>query len=269
MKAIPPLGSPDGAPWVDANAATNEDGSIICAAFFNTLNAELPNLIAMAGLTPNKDDLTQIYQAVQKMIADGSVAVDPAATTVAGITRYATSQETIDGAEQSAAVTPYGLMAALLQASPPGAVGLFARQTAPAGWLKANGEEVSRTAYANLFAAIGTLFGEGDGSTTFNIPDLRGLFLRALDDGKGIDPDRVLGTEQGDTIRNITGSFMSPIEHNIGTGAFFVPDTSGITRNGAPLAIQGYEVLFDASSVVPTANENRPVNAALLCCIKY
>ncbi|WP_228368206.1 phage tail-collar fiber domain-containing protein, partial [Klebsiella pneumoniae] len=64
--------------------------------------------------------------------------------------------------------------------APAGAVVHFARTTAPAGWLKANGTAVSRTAYAALFAAIGTTYGAGDGFNTFNLPDLRGEFIRGF-----------------------------------------------------------------------------------------
>ena len=93
---------------------------------------------------------------------------------------------------------------------PSGAVLYFAGQTAPSGWLKANGAAVSRTAYAALFAAIGTTYGAGDGSTTFNLPDLRGEFMRGWDDGRGIDRGRAFGSAQGDAIRNITGSLSAP-----------------------------------------------------------
>ena len=55
------------------------------------------------------------------------------------------------------------------------------------GWLKANGAAVSRTAYGDLFAKIGTVFGSRDGSTTFNLPDLRGEFIRGWDNGRGVD----------------------------------------------------------------------------------
>ena len=75
-------------------------------------------------------------------------------------------------------------------------VSAFARSTAPAGWLKANGAAVSRTTYADLFAAIGTTFGAGDGSTTFNLPDLRGEFLRGWDDARGVDSGRTFGSWQ-------------------------------------------------------------------------
>lgn len=80
--------------------------------------------------------------------------------------------------------------------SPPGQIAFFGRQTAPAGWMKANGAAVSRTAYAALFAAIGTTFGAGDGFNTFNLPDMRGEFPRGWDDGRGADGGRALGSQQ-------------------------------------------------------------------------
>lgn len=58
--------------------------------------------------------------------------------------------------------------------TPVGSISLFAGTTAPSGWLICDGSAVSRTTYANLFSVIGTTYGTGDGSTTFNIPDLQG-----------------------------------------------------------------------------------------------
>lgn len=84
------------------------------------------------------------------------------------------------------------------QLAPPGLIGAFARISPPTGWLRANGAEVSRTAYPELFAAIGTLFGAGNGYDTFNLPEIRGEHIRFLDDGRGIDPGRGLGTLQLD-----------------------------------------------------------------------
>jgi len=77
-----------------------------------------------------------------------------------------------------------------------GQVASFAMTTAPAGWLKCNGAAISRTTFADLFAKIGTTFGAGDGSTTFNLPDLRGEFLRGWDDGRGVDTARAFGGRQ-------------------------------------------------------------------------
>ena len=85
-------------------------------------------------------------------------------------------------------------------AMPAGALLAFAGPNIPAGFLLANGAAVSRSSYANLFAAIGTTYGAGDGSTTFNLPDARGVFLRGLDNGRGLDSGRSLGSYQGDTF---------------------------------------------------------------------
>jgi microcystin-dependent protein len=64
---------------------------------------------------------------------------------------------------------------------PPGSLMAYAASTAPSGWLSCNGAAVLRATYADLFSAISTTWGTGDGSTTFNVPDLRGQFLRGYD----------------------------------------------------------------------------------------
>lgn len=93
------------------------------------------------------------------------------------------------------------------QKAPASSIMYFARLTAPAGWLKANGAAISRTAYAGLYAAIGTAFGAGDGFNTFNLPDLRGEFIRGWDDGRGVDPGRALNTRQaGDLASHSHGA---------------------------------------------------------------
>lgn len=82
------------------------------------------------------------------------------------------------------------------QAAPVASLVYMAVNVVPAGWLKANGAQVSRTTYAALFAVIGTSYGAGNGTTTFNLPDYRGYFLRAFDDGRGIDTGRVFSSTQ-------------------------------------------------------------------------
>ena len=163
------------------------------------------------------------------------------------------------------------------QAAPSGQIAFFAGSRAPAGWLKANGAAVSRTAYAALFAAIGTTYGAGDGSTTFNLPDLRGEFMRGWDDGRGIDHGRAFGSAHGDAIRHITGSidtgshnWQQLFDEATAKGALSISRRqwkkwTGDSGDGGnnPAAFD-----FDASRVVPTAPENRPRNIALLACIK-
>ena len=130
-----------------------------------------------------------------------------------------------------------------------GQVCMFAMSTAPSGFVKCNGALVSRATYAALFAAIGTVYGVGDGSTTFARPDLRGEFLRGLDDGRGVDASRALGSAQTDDFKSHTHA----ANHTIATAG-----ASGGTVN----------VVTGVSATGATGGtETRPRNIALLTCI--
>lgn len=150
-----------------------------------------------------------------------------------------------------------------------GAVQFFARSTAPAGWIKANGAAVSRTAYADLFAAIGTTFGAGNGSTTFNLPDLRGEFPRGWDDGRGVDSGREFGSFQKGTAAAIDDtSTIATVDVLRGT----VGSVGGDIYD--PAAYVGTTLSRLSSGVGNEANPvsgvvSRPRNIALLACIKY
>ena len=139
-------------------------------------------------------------------------------------------------------------------AGQPGDIKFTARSTAPTGWLKANGAAISRTAYADLFAAIGTRFGAGDGFNTFNLPDLRGEFIRGWDDGRGVDPYRQFGSWQADELKSHTHSISLRVdkEYNSGYSELW-RDGSGSTR----------------TTNATGGSETRPRNIALLACIKY
>lgn len=144
----------------------------------------------------------------------------------------------------------------------------------PGNMLICNGAAISRTEYATLFNDIGTTFGEGDGSTTFNIPDLRGVFIRGLDQGRGLDPDRQLGSYQEDAQQNITGEIgqFNNLAAFLGTpeGAFdfhnFGPQIGIRTTSATDNWIT---IDFDASRQVRTASEVRVKNVALVPCIYF
>lgn len=148
-----------------------------------------------------------------------------------------------------------------------GAVVAFAVNSPPTGWLTCNGGAFSRTTYATLFARIGTTFGSGDGSTTFNIPDLRGEFLRGVDAARGVNPGRVFGSLELDALQghghiNTIHTANGPP----GGGGEYV-------GAGAPGAIQVSGRVLDPvalnSGTPRIANETRSRNVALLFCIKY
>jgi microcystin-dependent protein len=133
-----------------------------------------------------------------------------------------------------------------------GAVAFFGLNTAPAGWLKANGALVSRTTYASLFAVIGTTYGAGDSSTTFALPDMRGEFPRGWSDGRAVDTGRVFGSAQAQAIQSHTHTSRG----SVGTG-------------GQQAFVQGSDT-FSISGVQATGGaETRPRNVALLACIKF
>jgi hypothetical protein len=103
---------------------------------------------------------------------------------------------------------------------PAGMVDAYAGETPPAGWLVCDGREVSRADYPGLFAAIGTTHGEGDGITTFNLPDYRGRFLRGVDDGVGRDPDADsraaanTGGNTGDAVGSVQEDMLKSHSHS-------------------------------------------------------
>jgi microcystin-dependent protein len=96
--------------------------------------------------------------------------------------------------------TPSALSAGLLRAMPVGGVLPYAGLTAPSGWLLCFGQAIGRTTYASLFAVIGTTYGSGDGSTTFNVPDLRGRAVAGQDDMGGTSANRLTSPLDGDTL---------------------------------------------------------------------
>ncbi len=146
----------------------------------------------------------------------------------------------------------------------PGSIVYHAKSAAPAGYLKANGGAVSRTTYSDLFAEIGTTFGTGDGSTTFNLPELRGEFLRAWDDSRGVDAGRAFGSAQAQQLLDHTHT-------NNGSNGFWVdaPGLGVINIGGATLNINRITATGTVSGGAGGGTENRPRNVALLACIKY
>lgn len=206
--------------------------------------------------------------------ADVATFTPTGATLAGGATTNATAPTTGDHLTNKTYVDAQVATAAARM--PSGAVTMHAANTAPTGWLECDGAAVSRTTYAALFTAIGTTWGVGDGSTTFNVPDLRGEFVRGWDHGKGTDAGRAFASAQQDSIQNITGGFSSrrttaasPEDLADWTGAFYDNGTGGsdlgTSVGGAVLRrITG----FDASRVVRASTETRPRSIALMYIIK-
>ena len=178
---------------------------------------------------------------------------------------------------------------------PVGSIQHFAMATAPNGWITCDGSAVSRTVkYNGLYAVISSTYGDGDGSTTFNLPDLRGKFIRVYDSSGLVDPLRTFGDSQVDA--------MEQHSHYSGIGTIFEPDIwcgAGHTNtNSLPVTRSAQAQIFGAqaaqydgitsdlisSGVAMTAagtgsnattncklssTETRPRNIAMNICIKY
>lgn len=171
------------------------------------------------------------------------------------------------------------------QQAPSSIIAPFARSTAPSGWLKANGAAVSRTAYADLFAAIGTTYGSGDGFNTFNLPDLRGEFIRGFDDARGVDSGRAMGSSQASTLTRLAANdyfgYDTPDLVVAAGTAYANADlvTSGIVSgaknaNGSDLGDMTVDNAVSGKLYTASINPSsrwigyRPRNVALLYCIK-
>ncbi len=149
-----------------------------------------------------------------------------------------------------------------------GMVAAFASNSAPTGWLAADGSAVSRTTYARLFSRIGTIYGAGNGTTTFNLPDGRGVFLRGFDAGRGLDSGRVFGSYQEDSVKTIDLRFYGRQGSGAGSRTVF-----SVENNRNALYTTG--ISQDDGSVQPafqqigSTSENRVKNLSQLMCIKY
>ena len=174
--------------------------------------------------------------------------------------------------------------------SPSGMIINYAGSTAPAGFLECDGSAISRSTYANLFSAIGTTYGTGDGSTTFNVPDLRGYFVRGWSNGGSIDPGRTLGSTQAAANDPHNHGINDPghahgvsdpgHQHNFTAagnpgggsgyqGAYFgnTPSIIGtwVQHAATGISIQGAGTGISTQS---SGTEARPINIALMYCIK-
>lgn len=151
---------------------------------------------------------------------------------------------------------------------PTGVILPYGAHTAPTGYLLCDGSAVSRTTYADLFAAIGVGAGSGDGSTTFNVPDLRGRFLRGRDEAVARDPDAATrtamntGGNTADNVFSLQSDANKSHSHTINGGA-----TGGGTTGNPQQVVQSDNGGLSMSTG-SSGSESRPINAYVVFIIK-
>lgn len=141
---------------------------------------------------------------------------------------------------------------------PPGSVLWYAGQTEPEGFFELDGSELSRDLYADLFAVLGTTFGAGNGATTFNIADVRGYFLRAWDNGRGLDVGRAFGSTQ-------SSQNLAHVHPSAPLGTLLGSTNSGSGLQGGSGTPVNYGVTVGSSG----GSEARPINIALMAIVKW
>lgn len=136
---------------------------------------------------------------------------------------------------------------------------LLLPNTVPAGWLLCNGAAVSRITYRNLFEVVSILYGSGNGGTTFNLPDLRGEFIRGWDNGRGVDTGRTVGSFQADEFKAHDHSLVGQLQA-------FTPATG----SGKFTLHSGVGSGFNSNYIENAGGaETRPRNIAMAYIIKF
>lgn len=183
----------------------------------------------------------------------------------------ASQEEALAGVLNTKIMTPFLVKlvidAATSLACPTGMIGFFALKSVPPGWLICNGSAVSRTTYAKLFSIWGTTWGEGDGSTTFNLPNLDGRFLEGTTDIAKVGQYVEAG------LPNITGDYqaLSAVNWQQANGAFYIDGVHGAIAQGIESQTSLSHMNFTASrlsAVFGNSQTVQPLSIRLLPCIK-
>lgn len=193
-------------------------------------------------------------------IQDGTIATADLAD--AGITTAKIANNAVDYSK---------LIAAVQQAlCPTGTILAWAGDNAPAGWQLCNGAAISRTANSALYAVVGNRFGSGDNSTTFNVPDFRGRFLRGRANGSTLDPDRNSRTAMapGGAVGDLVGSVQ---EDEFKSHNHALPRDTGGNNNmqtTTDTSNSDEDISENSPSGYRGGNETRPKNAYVNFIIK-
>jgi microcystin-dependent protein len=239
-------------------AATNTANTAITTA--NAANSTANGIAGTANTALTNANAAVVTANAAVVTANAaSVTATNAETTANAISSTAntalTTANAISSTANTALTNANAAIVAANAAVPAGSVFYFAANAAPTNFLKANGAAISRATYSALFTAVGTTFGVGDGSTTFNVPDLRGEFIRGWDDSRGIDSGRAFGSGQADGFKSHAHTVAMALSRTQAAG------------NVTPGSVIGSNGSITSSSVGGT--ETRPRNVALLACIKF
>lgn len=264
--SIANLVSPASASYVSAN------DSFVWESDVNTPAAMDNGPITIRNIDPSSNGIT--LQPPTPLAADFTLTlpVPPAATSFLTMTNTGVMNANV---AVSQGITLSMLALALQQAfCPTGSILAFGGDSAPAGFLMCQGSAVSRTTYPTLFALVGTRFGEGDGSTTFNLPDFRGRFLRGLTGASTMDPDSAsrtamaTGGATGNNVGSVQGHSFQSHFHLVGEFNVEAQSGNGRAVAGGTAGPNSSTETGSGANSQPSTAETRPVNAYVNYIIK-
>lgn len=228
--------APSGFP-TDGSSGGGVPATVPKAAWYNAITEELVNAIKGGGITPERNTLTQLNESIDARIVPIRELIEAVKAAI---------NARIDALE----TTPTGLIAYFMTTEAPSAY-----------WLICDGRAVSRTAYAKLFAKIGTKCGPGNGSTTFNLPDMRNRVPWGATTS--------IGSQIAPGLPNIVATFNAPESSNmVATGAAYLHSKG--YRGTAKSDWDNWLFGFDASRCNPIYGRSstvQPPAFTLLPCI--
>ena len=200
-------------------------------------------------LTSSASEVQAVYDKLLSLAANSVLArADTSAGAVSGVALAASeilgrgSTGNVAAIALGTGLSMSGTTLNAAQGVPSGSIVDYAGATEPSGWLFCYGQAISRTTYADLFTAISTTYGVGDGSTTFNVPDLRGRVVAGQDDMGGTSANRLTnasGGLNGDTLGATGGAethTLTTAEMPAHTHSYSLPNSGTQAPSGAPRA---------------------------------
>lgn len=159
-------------------------------------------MIIQPGISAAQAAILTLLSAITANDVNGITAANDLSTTYPALTKKDIVSDAIAGIAAATTLSAANRAATMADVGFPTGCGLiWYADTPPTGFLECDGSAISRTTYANLFAIVGTVWGTGDGSTTFNLPETRGEFLRGWDHLRGIDSGRAFASWQNYDVK--------------------------------------------------------------------
>lgn len=224
----------------DGNPSLGVPATLPGAAWFDSVTQEIVNAIKAAGITPDTQKVNQLAEAIRSKSSLNDAGIVQLSSAInSDSEEFAATSKAVKLAYDLANTANNKDVSGI----PTGSLVPFAGAVIPEGYLLCNGAAVSRTTFANLFKVIGTLWGAGDGSTTFNLPDFNNRFIEGTTDTTKVGKKLEAG------LPNITGQYTNTARNSSlsWSGCVTLKDNGAISFGYTAYSGTGTTVSIDAS----------------------